>query len=180
MDKVPPSLTQQVQSISSNITGLTNDISSDLNQLNTAKRSKVTKYESTKRKLKLSAEQFHLYLNDTDSLFEYLHDEQLTKMLLEDASDSAAPMITLDQLLESVKRAKASHDKFHNICKEAEEKCRKGAKQCEAYSVLTDKKRSKRIKSGRNLIINQLLFAIRRIGHCYHTDFSACHRRCFV
>ncbi len=179
-------LTERVQAISANITGLTSDISSDLQDLETAKRSKVTKYESTKRKLKLSAEQFHHYLSEIDCLFEYLCDDQLETIIVGNATSNVAPgnasettpgnasesettpentsettqENALDLLLESVDRAKTSHEKFQTICKEAEEKCRKGAQQCEAYTVVTDKKKSKRLKSGRNLIINQLLFAI--------------------
>ncbi len=149
------SLTEQVKQIGLNINGLTTTINYDLHELTAAKRSKVTKFESVKRHLKDSAEQFHLYLSDVKCLFEYLGDKDLEKILTETRETAI-----FDQLLKSVDRAKTSHDNFKIICKHAEEKCRKRAEQCESYSLATAMKKSKRLKSGRTLVVNQLMFAI--------------------
>ena len=147
-------LTKQVTAISKNIATLTTRISSDLKELKAAKRAKVKKYESTKRKLKLSAEHFHRYLNEVDCLFEYLCNEDLEKTIQESTEGAKS---VFDQLQKCIDRAKTDYEAFQNICKEAEEKCQKGASACESYSVLTFKKRSDRTKSGRNLVVNQLL-----------------------
>ena len=151
----PEPLTARITTISKKITDFSNAISKDFSDLGTAKRAKVIKYESTKRKLKLSAEKFHLYLSEVDCLFEYLCDKELEEVITTGSLEVVQS--ALDQLLCSVTRAKKLYDEFQLICKEAEEKCRKGAAECGAYAVLTNKKRSDRLKGGRNLIINQLL-----------------------
>ncbi len=107
----------------------------------------MTKYESTKRKLKLSAEKFHLYLSEVDCLFEYLCDKESEEVITTGSLEVVQS--ALDQLLCSVPRAKKLYDEFQLICKEAEEKCRA---ECGAYAVLTNKKRSERLKGGRNSI----------------------------
>ena len=143
-----PTLPAQIKILSGNITSLSNAISKDFKVLHTAKRAKVTKYESTKRNLKLSAEKFHLYLSEVDHLFEYLCDEELEQVIKTGS---------LDHLLCSITRAKTLYDEFQEKCKKAEEKCLKGAAGCGDYAVLTNKKRSDRVKASRNLIINQVL-----------------------
>ena len=141
-------LPAQIKIISGNITSLSNAISKDFEDLSSAKRAKVTKYESTKRKLKLSAEKFHLYLSEVNHLFEYLCDEELEQVIKTGS---------LDQLLCSITRAKTLYDEFQEICKKAEDKSLKGATECGNYAVLTNKKLSERVNGSRNLIINQVL-----------------------
>lgn len=151
----------KVSEQSKEIIALSDNINADLWKLTTAKRAKVTKYEGAQRKLKNSAEFFHEYLRETDSLFEYLQKKELVTKIKSDLEEDNPKRDSLEALLEqlqrSVERTRTAHTAFNEACQRTEDKCQKGASQCQAYTVRTEKKKYDREKTGRTLAINQLL-----------------------